>query len=306
MVKSGDMPGLSYAACRRLGRASGSNFRGSFLLLPAAQQRAMDALYAFFRHTDDLADGPREDLQKSQALTQWRAAVERCLQTGRLPTDIDRNESGTVVSSADVGWAILPALAHAVQLFHIPRQHLIAVIDGVEMDLVKRRYETFDDLSVYCDRVASAVGLACIHVWGFHGQDAPELARKSGIALQLTNILRDLGEDLRQDRVYIPLADLKRCDYSIEELKQHLADERFQRLMRLQIDRAEQFYREGAALIKLLEPSGQRVYGMMTHIYRAVLRRIAKRPADVFVRRARLGWHEKLAIAARWTLLPPR
>jgi 15-cis-phytoene synthase len=306
MDKSGDMPSLSYAACRRLGRESGSNFRGSFLLLPAAQQRAMDALYAFFRHTDDLADGPQDAQQKAQALTQWRTAMEQCLQSGQLPIDGNCIASGAFASSADVGRAILPALAHTVQLFHIPCQHLTAVIDGVEMDLVKRRYETFADLSVYCDRVASAVGLACIHVWGFHGHDAPELARKSGIALQLTNILRDLGEDLRQDRVYIPLADLKQCDYSIEELKRHLVDERFQRLMRMQIDRAEQFYREGAALIKLLEPSGQRVYGMMTNIYHALLRRIAKRPADVFVRRAQLGWHEKLAIAARWALLPPR
>ena len=157
----------------------------------------MDALYAFMRHTDDLADNPQPAHLRSQDLTHWRADLEHallgCRASGR--GGAARPAMRVVDREADAGHAILPALADAVQRFHIPHEHLRAVIDGVEMDLDRRRYETFDELRTYCERVASAVGLACIHIWGFRGPEAFEPAGKCGIALQLTNILRDLKED---------------------------------------------------------------------------------------------------------------
>ena len=113
------------------------------------------------------------------------------------------------------------------------------MIDGVEMDLTPRRYETFDELERYCERVASAVGLACIHIWGFRGPEAFEPARQAGVALQLTNILRDLKEDAAAGRVYLPLADLRRCGYSVDELLAGVANDAFLRLMRFEIERAE-------------------------------------------------------------------
>jgi len=305
MNRSPDAIEASYVACRRIARHSGSNFYASFVLLPRAKRRAMDVLYAFMRHTDDLADNPEPVLGRRNALDRWRAAVERTLLGDFSPAgNEDTPIRGPYYASQQAGKALLPALADVVRRFQVPPNHLRAVIDGVEMDLSKRRYETFAELQEYCERVASAVGLACIHVLGFRGREALEPARKCGIALQLTNILRDLREDVRQDRVYLPLEDLRQCGYSVEDLVAGVADERFARLMELEIDRAEQFYREGNQLAAWLEPDGRKVFGMMTTTYHSLLKKIARRPADVFLRRVRLSNFKKLQLTARWALLP--
>ncbi len=286
----------SYGFCRRMSRRTGSNFQAGFLLLSREKRRALEALYAFMRHTDDLADNPPTDGSPRELLTAWWAALDRAL----------LGEFDPPGGSAAAGAAILPALAHTVERFHIPHEHLYAVIEGVEMDLTRRRYETFDELRQYCRRVASAVGLACIYIWGFRGPEAFEPAGKCGIALQLTNILRDLKEDAAADRVYLPLADLGQCDYSVDDLRAGVTDRRFDRLMALEVARAEQFYAEGAELMDWLEPPGRRMFGLMTATYRALLRKIAAHPAAVFCRRVRLGGAKKLQLAARWSLLPPQ
>jgi phytoene synthase len=201
---------------------------------------------------------------------------------------------------------LLPALAETVHRFRIPPEHLHAVIDGVEMDLRQAEYETFDELAEYCHRVASAVGLACIHIWGFRDEGAIEPARKCGIALQMTNILRDLKEDAQRGRIYLPQEDLRRFDYSSEELARAVVDNRFLRLMEFEIDRAERLYRAGSDLMERLEPDGRPIFGMMTVVYHGLLEKIARRPADVFSRRIRLGRLRLAMIAARWMLLPAR
>ena len=319
----------SYAVCRRIARQAGSNFYAGFLLLPRPQREAMDALYAFMRHTDDLADNPQPAHLRSQDLTHWRADLEHALlgcaerpgeparpagKRGTVPVcrngpkgaSHKRGLSPFFPPETDEGRTILPALTDAVQRYRIPHDHLRAAIDGVEMDLTKRRYETFAELERYCELVASAVGLACIHIWGFRGQEAFEPARKCGIALQLTNILRDLRDDAEQDRVYLPAADMRACGYSEDELLRGVDNQPFRRLIALEVGRAEQFYREGAALLDLLETAGRRVFGLMMSVYRAILRRIDRAPGEVLVRRVRLGRLQKLRIALRWTFLPPR
>jgi phytoene synthase len=173
------------------------------------------------------------------------------------------------------------------------------------MDLTERRYRTFDELAAYCERVASAVGLACIHIWGYEGDEALAHARSAGLALQLTNILRDLKEDARRDRVYLPLEDLQRCSYSVEELCAGVVNGPFRQLMEMEAVRAEGFFREAAPLLGRLHPDGRRTFGMMMATYHALLREIRRRPGDVFVRRIRLTWPGKLWIVARWALLPP-
>ena len=285
---------VSYDLCRQMARQSGSNFSGCFFGLPRPKRRAMDALYAFMRHTDDLADDPQPVEDRRLALSNWRTALAHALD-GRLDT------LGQLP-----GRDLLPAVADAVKRFGVPSEHLRAVIDGVEMDLTTNRYETFADLEVYCEKVASAVGLACIHVWGFRGREALEPARKCGVALQLTNVLRDLKEDARHDRVYLPLADLRRCDYTVDDLLAGVADERFEKLMDFEIARAQWYYRKGAELMDRLEPGGRRVFGMMMSTYRSLLRKILHRPRNVLTGRVRLSRPKKLQIAARWTLLPPR
>ena len=202
------------------------------------------------------------------------------------------------------GRAILPAVAQTVRDFHIPPETLLAVLDGVEMDLSPRVYETFDELIVYCERVASAVGLACMHIWGFAGDAALPAGRSAGIALQLTNILRDLREDAGRGRVYLPLEDIRGCGYSIEELRRGVVNEAFLRLMKIEIERTESFYREAAELPRRLHPDGRRIYGLMMARYHVLLEKIRRRPGDVFSRRIRLGGLQKIWLTARWIALP--
>ena len=327
----------SYAACRKVVRRAGSNFPAGFVLLPRTQRRAMDALYAFMRHSDDLVDQAGADHSPREALARWRADLENALRQGGTgvspvhkpagsgvspvhepggsgvspvlscfkgdsPIFVD-TKIGTVPASTDSA-LLLPALADAVGRFCIPPEYLCAVLDGLEMDLARPRYQTFADLTVYCERVASAVGLACIHIWGFRGPEALEPARQAGIAMQLTNILRDLREDAQAGRVYLPLDDLRQCGYAIEQLEQGVTSPAFRRLMEMEIGRAEEFYRGGAALLDMLDPAGRRIFGLMMATYHALLAKIARRPEDVFRRRIRLSRPRKLLLAARWTLLP--
>lgn len=297
----------SYDFCDRWSREAGSSFCLAFLLLPGAKRRAMSALYAFMRHTDDLADNPQPAQLRSEALTVWRAALEHAL-LGRFERRADSPPKPDTPDPVQkrLGLAILPALADTVERFQIPPEHLRAAIDGAEMDLRKQRYETFAELQQYCQLVASTVGLACVHVWGFRSNEAFGPARQCGIALQLTNILRDLREDAENDRIYLPLEDLRRCDYSADELIRGKADERFDRLVAMEVARAKECYGEGAELMHWLEPDGRRIFGMMMSTYRALLTRIEQRPREVLARRVRLGRSQKLRIAARWALLPPR
>lgn len=284
----------SYRFCRQMARRSRSSFYGSFLLLPRAKQQAMCALYAFMRHTDDLGDSDLPAAQRAESLGRWRTQLASALD-GRLEDSADRDHRGT---------ALLPALADTVARYGIPPAHLEAVIDGQVMDLEPARYETFADLVVYCQKVASAVGLACLHVWGFRDQAALVPAEKCGIAFQLTNILRDLEEDLGRGRLYLPLEDLRACDCRPEDLFARRVDDRFLRLVTMEVDRARAFYSEAAELARWLEPEGQRIFGMMSAVYRRLLEKVQLRAPQLLQQRVRLGGWEKLGIGLRWFLLP--
>jgi phytoene synthase len=277
----------SYRACQRLTRESAHNFYYSFLLLPRGKRRSMCALYAFMRHTDDLGDNDQPVDARRHALDQWQRSLDLALE-GRFDSPL------------------LPALADTLAKFRVPPVYLYDVIDGVRMDLNRQRYETFDELADYCYHVASVVGLACIHIWGFQGGEAALVpARASGIALQLTNILRDLREDARAGRVYLPQEDLRRFGYTSEDLLAGVDDARFDALMRFEIARAEDYYRQGAQLAPYLYQDGKRVFGAMTGIYRGLLDEIKLRHGDVFNRRVGLSPWRKLRIAARWMLPRP-
>jgi phytoene synthase len=280
----------SYAFCRQTVRQSRSSFAPSFLLLPRAKRLAMEALYAFMRHTDDLADNPSPASQRREALCRWRVALDAAL----------LGQADEAMSLP--GSPLLPALADTVHSFQIPKEHLHAVIDGVEMDLERPAYKTFEQLAEYCRCVASAVGLACIYVWGFRDDAAFRPAHQCGVAFQLTNILRDLKEDAQQGRVYLPEEDLRACGYSADDLVQGVADERFDRLMALELNRAEQLYREGAELSHYLEPDGRRIFGMMATVYHRLLAEIRRRQHEVLQTRIGLSSWQKLTIAVRCML----
>ena len=210
----------SYAWCERLARRQAGNFYHAFRLLPTPPRRAMCALYAFMRVADDLTDSGQSVAEKRLALTQWRQQLDAAL-------------AGVYYHP------LYPAFHHTVEQYCIPRRYLEDVLDGVAMDLETTCYATFEELYRYCYRVASAVGLACIHIWGFRDKRAISYAESAGIALQLTNILRDLGEDTAQRSGLSAAAqDLDRFGYRVEDLEHGRCNEQFRALMRFQVERA--------------------------------------------------------------------
>jgi phytoene synthase len=269
----------SYTYCERLARREAGNFYHAFRLLPRPQRRAMCALYAFMRVADDLADEPGDSAGKQAALEAWRAQFHEAL-AGRYTHDLH------------------PAFHHSVRTYRIPGAYLLNVLDGVGMDLEPVRYETFADLYRYCYRVASAVGLSCIHIWGFRGEEAKKYAEAAGIAFQLTNILRDLGEDAGQGRVYLPREDLERFGYGEGELRRGERNGAFRALMRFEAERAETYYEAAAPLAGMLPPPGRAVFLVMSRTYRALLDAIVRRDYDVFRGRVRVStWHKLWFVA---------
>jgi phytoene synthase len=276
----------SYAYCERLARREAGNFYHAFRVLPGPQRRAMCALYAYMRVADDLSDGPGTPTDKQQALAEYRSQLDRAL-------------------AGDYVRPLHPALHHTVGVYGIPRAYLEAVLDGVEMDLFQSSYATFNDLYRYCYRVASAVGLACIHIWGFAEERAKGYAESAGIAFQLTNILRDLREDAARGRVYLPQEDLERFGYRLEQLQQGQRDEHFRALMQFEVERARHYYEAGEPLADLLPPAGRAVFQVMARTYHGLLDAIEERDYDVFSSRVSLSRWRKLrlvleAMPARW------
>jgi phytoene synthase len=270
----------SYAFCEQLARREAGNFYHAFRVLPGAQRRAMCALYAFMRVTDDLSDGPGRTADKRTALTDWRRQLDRAL-------------------AGEPSHPLHAAFRHALQVYRIPRRYLDEVVEGVEMDLDTARYATFADLYRYCYRVASAVGLACIHVWGFRDERAKAYAESAGIAFQLTNILRDLGEDTARGRVYLPREDLERFGYGEDELGRGERNDRFRALMRFQVERARRYYDTARPLAGLLQPAGRAVLLVMTRTYRGLLDAIERRDYDVFSSRVSLSAWRKIGLAVQ-------
>ena len=274
----------SYRFCGSLSRREARNFYASFLLLPADRRRSMCALYAFMRQTDDIADAPDPTGDRHAALADWRAAVHSALDGG--PAD---------------RWPGLPALADTVARHAIPRAYLDDVLDGVAMDLEPRTFATFEDLYAYCYRVASAVGLCCLHIWGFddNGGRARALAESCGLALQLTNIIRDVAEDKRNGRIYLPTDDMDRFGVRPEELAEPRASEPLRALLAFEAQRAYAYYEAARPLAALVAPVGRPGLRMIVGIYRALLDEIAARGYEVLSGRVSVPAWRKLAIMFR-------
>jgi phytoene synthase len=249
------------------------------LLLPRDKRRSMYALYAFLRHSDDLTDSELPLEQRRAALDQWRHNLDAAL-------------------AGDSKHPILPALIDTVERHAIPVQYLVDVLEGVAMDLEDRVYATFADLEPYCYRVASAVGLACIHIWGFHGDDALDSARDCGIAFQLTNILRDLKEDADRGRLYLPIEDLRRFDYPADGFVRREINDAFHRLLDFEIERAESFYERARPLHDRVHPDGRHMLRAMVGTYHAILDEIKRRPGNVLREHVRLSRWRKAWITA--------
>ncbi len=275
----------SYAWCRGLARRTAGNFYYSFLTLPKALFADMCVLYAFMRVSDDLGDDPGRSLdERRAALDQWERDLQACL------------------AGDGCDHRLFPALREVVQRHQIPRDLLRDVLAGVRTDLGTVRFDSFSQLADYCYLVAGAVGRCCLYIWGFKDARALDLAVDCGVAFQLTNILRDLGEDSRAGRVYLPQEDLARFGYAEADLKAHVCDERFCRLMQFEVERAREYYRRSAALAELLTPPGRAIYAAMRRIYGGLLDRIERRGYDVFTSRIRLSSARKLWVTVGTTI----
>lgn len=291
----------SYEYCRELTQRTAHNFRYSFMTLPAEKRRAMEVLYAFNRITDDLGDEDDVPLELKQArLASWHESLRLA-----LGHDSDR-EHVLTPKTVEVGtfWAhpALSAIADMAEKYKIPVEYFFAVIEGVESDLKPVEISTFAELEKYCYRVAGAVGLCCIHIWGFKDDRAKPLAIDCGLAFQLTNILRDIAEDAELGRVYIPSEDLARFNYSKEELVQGVKNDQFAALMRFEVERAKKYYANAEQLFDFLEPQGRRILRVMIDIYGGLLKEIERRQFDVFSQRVSLPKWKKLWYALRASL----
>lgn len=314
----------SYRWCEQIARRAAKNFYPAFRLLPLVQRRSMCALYAFLRVADDLADSDDPPGIKRRDLAELRRALHEQREghsAGRskdgAPQHPVANASGS--DSVLAGFPLFPALYDTMHRHGVPVQLLDEALDGVEQDLTVCRYETYADLSRYCYLVAGTVGLCCVRIWSA-GMPAPRtnattrkpsadwslatlsptpLATAAGQALQLTNILRDVAEDIERERVYLPAEDLQRFGVTVESLRRRQCDERFRALMRFEAQRAYECYNEAAALAPYLPPPGRAVFLVLTGTYRALLDEIARRNYDVFTSRVRLPRWYKLWLAAR-------
>ncbi len=267
----------SYDYCRLVARSRARNFYYSFVLLPSSQRDAMCAMYAFMRYCDDLSDEPGAT----------RAAIERW-----------REDLSSALAGRFTDHPVWPAFYDAVNAFRIPHDYFHEIIDGVESDLDVRTFPSFADLYRYCYQVASVVGMTTIHVFGFDRPEALRLAEKCGVAFQLTNILRDIREDVERGRVYLPQEDLERFGVAREDLERGNRNSRFFELMRFETQRARAYYAESKPLVGMVHSRSRPSLRALISIYSGLLDRIEQSEYDVFSRRVRLS-----AIEKSWAVL---
>jgi phytoene synthase len=264
--------------CQQKAAASGSSFYYSFLFLPPDQRRAITALYAFCREVDDAVDEAADPGVARAKLTWWRGEIHAAF-NGSPQHPVAR------------------ALAPVVRAYHLPESQLVEIIDGMQMDLDYNRYPDFATLEVYCHRVAGVVGLLSAGIFGYSQAATLEYARNLGLALQLTNIIRDVGEDVRRNRIYLPLDELARFDLTTDDIIEGREDQRFERLMAFQIERARRYYERALALLPRADRRPQRAGLVMAAIYKTLLEEIASLRGRTMKQRVALTPLRKLWIA---------
>lgn len=256
----------------------GTNFALAFRALPPDQREAIRAVHAFSREVDDSVDEEPDQGKAREEIQRWRGEVAACYE-GEPREPAAR--------------ALRPHLVR----FRIPRAYLDELLSGVEMDLTQLRYATFEELRRYCYRVASVVGLICLRIFGDEEERGRVYAENLGLALQLTNILRDIGSDLKRGRIYLPLADLKACGYSVDDLKRGERNPAFLHLMRFQAERARGFFDAAEQEAATLDRKRILAAQIMGRIYRRLLERIEASGYDVFHREIRVPFLERAWIA---------
>jgi phytoene synthase len=264
--------------CNQKAAQSGSSFYYSFRFLPPERRRAITALYAFCREVDDIADEVTDPNVARAKLGWWRSEVANLF-------------------AGHPSHPVALALSPAIRLFGVDQARLIEIIDGMEMDLTRHRYRTWQELALYCHRVAGVVGQLSAGIFGYEDPRTLEYAENLGLAFQLTNIIRDVGEDARRDRVYIPQEDLDRFGVDIQDVLSARSSAAFVNLMAFEADRAKAFYEAAFAALPELDKRAQRPGLIMSAIYRTLLTELEREKFQVLNQRTSLTPLRKLWIA---------
>lgn len=264
--------------CQDKAAKSGSSFYYSFLFLPEQQRKAITALYAFCREVDDIVDSNIDSGIKQTKLQWWRNEVA-ALFNGQAQHPVTR------------------ALVPAIEQFNLPQEQFEEIIDGMEMDLHHSRYDSFKDLSLYCHRVASVVGLLAAEIFGYQDRKTQKYAHDLGMAFQLTNIMRDVYEDARRDRIYLPQDELQQFKVNPSDIIQGKTSDNFVELMKFQVQRAQEFYNKAIAELPEVDRYTQRTGLVMARIYQATLNEIVDDDYRVLQHRIKLSPLRKLWLA---------
>lgn len=264
--------------CQNKAASSGSSFYYSFLFLPQDKRRAITALYAFCREVDDVVDECSDENVARATLNWWRSEVAQIY--GGTPQH-----------------PVTQALAALLPQYNFPQEYLQEIIDGMEMDLDRTVYENFSALQLYCYRVASVVGLLAAEIFGYTDRKTLKYAHDLGIAFQLTNIIRDVGEDARRGRIYLPQDELAKFGVHPNDILDARETEAFQALMRFQVERAQQYYDQALAQLPQVDRKSQRTGLMMAAIYRTTLQEVVASGCHVLKERVSLTPRLKLWLA---------
>jgi phytoene synthase len=276
----------SFEFCRRLTKREAGNFYFSFLTLPKAKRDAMCAIYAWMRRLDDLADDAPSPAAARETLAQWRMQTRSSL-------------NPKASSTFDISSTLWPAFAETVKHYNVPHPYFDEIIEGALMDQEVIRYATFDDLYRYCYRVASVVGLVCLHIFEYSDPQAEKNGEWLGIAFQLTNILRDVKEDAKRGRIYLPLKVLQSHGVSEKDILEQRWSEDLGQLLRSFADQTEEYYVRAKPVVGLVSKEARPTLRIMTEIYHGILLEIRKMNYRVFEKRARLSTPRKMAIVLK-------
>ena len=274
----------AYAYCRAIAHKHGANFSVGFRFLPPVKRRAVYAAYAYCRWADDIADDA-SDAGRVARLDDWQRELEACY-------------------AGSPSHPITIALADALKHFAIPRSAFIALIDGCRQDTWKTRYETFEELLQYCDLVATSIAHISLSIFGYKTGAALDLGQKLATALQLTNVTRDIGDDLPRDRIYIPQEELRRFGVSEADLFGRTENERVKALIEFQIDRAEGYFRDAEPLLRELDFDARFPTLLMGGVYATVLAKLRKDPLTAIRCRLSLSPLQKVMVVGSRVLRP--
>jgi len=270
----------AYRECVDITRRSGSSFASAFWMLPKKKRNALHAIYAFCRLADDIADDPEIAGDRTALLARWREELD----------DAFRGKAQHAVGVA---------LSDAIESYRFPEQVFVDLLDGVEFDLAEEPIETFDDLRLYCYRVASTVGLLVVRILGFENPRSLEFAETLGIAVQLTNVLRDVGDDASTGRIYLPDDELVRFGVSAESILAGQMTEELQLMLSFNAKRAASYYERAEELLPDEDRRALRPATAMGRIYRALLDELIERQFPCFEQPVRISKPRRLAIAAK-------